>query len=679
MHTRAVCFCMVALAMVAKSAVGVTVTFQEGIAGYVGTSDTFVQQAAPTANNGALERSEWDSDDPSGTGQDNVALLRFDNIIGSGPGQIPIGSQITSATLAYTVFDSGNAGDLHEAAVNWNESTSWNTLGASPGVQPSDYGDFVALMGGSIGTLSVPVTASLAKWTADPASNRGWFVLPTGAGGVEFRSSEYLATPTLRPRLTVIYNAGPAEPSLVRRPYLQKGTPTSMTFCWRTDFATDTALYCGVSPDQLIKVAENSSLVVDHVVTLNGLQPSTTIYYAVGTTSQMLAGGDAEHRFTTSPVFGSKTQFGVWVVGDSGTGDANQTSVRDAMLAETAGDPPELYIHVGDMAYEAGTDIEFTNNFFAPYRDILRNTICWPTLGNHEGYSANSATQTGPYYQAYVLPIAAEAGGLASGTEAYYSFDYANVHFICLDSHDTPRTPGSPMLVWLAADLAATDQDWIIAFWHHPPYSKGTHDSDDQFDSEGRLVEMREYVLPVMEAGGVDLVLAGHSHVYERSFLVDGAYDTPTTSAGHIVDGGDGRISGSGAYRKMTGLGGHGGAVYVVAGHGGRDLGGAGGHPLMYFTEFDFGSCLLTINGNTLAMKNIRHDGVISDQFDLIKTPPGDIDIDGDVDSVDLALFVKVLLAMEVDPGRIDRSDLDGNGVADGADTQLFVEALLNP
>ena len=63
-------------------------------------------------------------------------------------------------------------------------------------------------------------------------------------------------------------------------------------------------------------------------------------------------------------------------------------------------------------------------------------------------------------------------------------------------------------MTWLKADLAATTQPWIIAFWHHPPYSKGSHDSD----TEVRHVEMREAALPVLEAGGVDLMLSGHTH-----------------------------------------------------------------------------------------------------------------------------------------------------------------------
>ena len=76
------------------------------------------------------------------------------------------------------------------------------------------------------------------------------------------------------------------------------------------------------------------------------------------------------------------------------------------------------------------------------------------------------------------------------------------------------------MMTWLNADLADTTAQWIVAFFHHPTYTKGTHDSD----REGRLVDMRQNFLPILEAGGVDLILTGHSHVYERSYFVDGHY-----------------------------------------------------------------------------------------------------------------------------------------------------------
>ena len=155
---------------------------------------------------------------------------------------------------------------------------------------------------------------------------------------------------------------------------------------------------------------------------------------------------------------------------------------------------------------------------------MLRKSVLWPVLGNHDAVSSNSQLQSGPYFDLFTLPGAGEAGGSSSGTEAYYSFDYGNIHFVALDSQGSSRTPGGDQLLWLDLDLSETTQDWIIAFWHHPPYSKGAHDSDVEL----RQVEMRENALPILESRGVDLVLCGHSHNYERSFLIDGHYgDSP--------------------------------------------------------------------------------------------------------------------------------------------------------
>ena len=56
----------------------------------------------------------------------------------------------------------------------------------------------------------------------------------------------------------------------------------------------------------------------------------------------------------------------------------------------------DCYIHVGDMAYTKGTDVEFQGKFFSVYSPLLRNTVCWPSMGNHEGHSSDSPSQTGP-------------------------------------------------------------------------------------------------------------------------------------------------------------------------------------------------------------------------------------------------------------------------------------------
>ena len=212
-------------------------------------------------------------------------------------------------------------------------------------------------------------------------------------------------------------------------------------------------------------------------------------------------------------------------------------------------------------------------------------------------------------------------GGVPSGTEAYYSFDFGNIHFICLNSYDVDRAPGSTMLTWLEHDLMNTVQDWTVAFWHHPPYSKGSHDSD----SEGRMSDMRENALPILEDWGVDLVLSGHSHSYERSYLLDSHYETSNTlTEAMVADSGDGRIDGNGSYNKPTaGPATHEGAVYVVAGSSGKAGPGPLDHPAMYRSVQVLGSLVLDIEGDRLEAKFIDDQGTLRDYFTIAKGAAG--------------------------------------------------------
>ena len=403
---------------------------------------------------------------------------------------------------------------------------------------------------------------------------------------------------------------------LERAPYLQLVTTDSATVAWKTWTDSTGEVRWGSSPDALDQSAVSPVTATRHAVQIDGLEPDSRTWYAVYSGATLLAGGE-DHYIRTAPPTGTIKPLRMWVVGDSGTGSLAQLRVRDALVEQIRG-APDLFLHLGDMAYGDGEEGQFTWNFYAPYADILRNTPVWPTMGNHEGHTSVSATESGPYYDGYVLPRGGEAGGLPSGTEAYYSFDWANVHFVVLDSHQSPRGVDDAMLTWMAEDLASTQQDWLIAFWHHPPYSKGTHDSD----SEGSLVDMRENALPILEAAGVDLVLGGHSHIYERSYLLDGAYQTPSTAEG-IVDAGDGHPDGDGAYSKPTGLAAHEGAVYVVAGHGGTGVGQAAVHPLMQTWEVANGSVLLDLEADVLHLRNIRQDGAITDEAVLMKGEAG--------------------------------------------------------
>ena len=128
--------------------------------------------------------------------------------------------------------------------------------------------------------------------------------------------------------------------------------------------------------------------------------------------------------------------------------------------------PLDIYLHVGDMVYSKGTDHGFERAFFKPYRLTLRNTVCWPAMGNREGATFNGNTIIGPCCDCYVLPTRGEASAVASGSEFHYSFDYGNVHFIAITSDDLDRFPTAPVARRLKADFGQTGADWIFAHWH---------------------------------------------------------------------------------------------------------------------------------------------------------------------------------------------------------------------
>jgi Calcineurin-like phosphoesterase len=447
-------------------------------------------------------------------------------------------------------------------------------------------------------------------------------------------------------------------PSLLERPpYLQNGTPGSVVVRWRTTVATDTVLLWGDAPGNLVHSIAMPAPTTEHEVEISGLAPETRAYYAVGDSTGAFAGDDADHFFTTLPLPGSRRPVRIWAVGDSGECAASQQGcidagdVRDAYLSFAGSDLADVWLMLGDNAYSTGTDQQYTDGLFAVYSQVLRNTILWPVPGNHEFGASDSPSQTGPYYQAFTLPTGSGAAGFPSGTEAYYSFDYGNVHFVALDSHDTDRSaPASPetnvcapgqggaMYQWLCADLASTSADFIIAYWHHPPYTKGSHDSDDASDSGGRMRDMRERFLPVLEAYGVDLQLTGHSHAYERSVLLDGHYGVSSSYDPllHAVDPGDGDPAGDGAYLKSAvGPVAHEGTVYSVVGSSSKTSGGPLNHPVMTVSLNALGSMIVDVVGRQLDARFLDDGGSVRDHFRLVKGPPlpecaNGLDDDGD-------------------------------------------------
>jgi hypothetical protein len=192
-----------------------TTSFQEGAAGYAGTQDTHVRADNVGTSFGGDAVILADGDTTGG--QPSQALVRFDNLFGGGPGQIPLGSTIVGATLTLSTTDGSAATmNLHEMLQTWTETATFTSLGS--GVSADNVEAKSSILDSFIPTtagqpMDFDVTASLQAWLTNPSQNFGWVILPTGTDGYQFASSEN-GTSGLRPLLTVQYlTAAVPEPS----------------------------------------------------------------------------------------------------------------------------------------------------------------------------------------------------------------------------------------------------------------------------------------------------------------------------------------------------------------------------------------------------------------------------------------------------------------------------------
>lgn len=422
-------------------------------------------------------------------------------------------------------------------------------------------------------------------------------------------------------------------PSLIRSPYLQVATEHSMTIRWRTDMLDVSFVRYGTHPGKLDQIAGNDYRTSEHIVTLNGLQPETRYYYLIEGFRDTLQ-GDANNYFSTLPPQGKAGKYRIGVYGDCGSISTNQSDARDQFVKYLGNDYLNAWILLGDNAYSFGKDYEYQGHFFNVYKDnLLKKSPLFPAPGNHdyqdEPYAAEVAQRSGEiaYYRNFSMPTKGESGGVPSHTSAYYSFDIGNAHFISMDSQGSQENgkrlfdTTSTQVLWVKRDLEANkDKEWIIVYWHHPPYSMGSHNSD----RESQMVKIRENFIPILERYGVDLILCGHSHSYERSKLMNGHYgmEASFNPAVHLLSNSSGYFDGSENscpyIKDESGKG----TVYVVSGSSSRTdhKQATFPHDALPFASIDYvGASLLEIEDNRLDFKWICEDGKIRDNFTIMK------------------------------------------------------------
>ncbi|MCF2447231.1 metallophosphoesterase [Dyadobacter sp. CY345] len=423
----------------------------------------------------------------------------------------------------------------------------------------------------------------------------------------------------------------PSYGQLIRGPYLQVATSISMVIRWRTDVAATSRVQFGNTSNNLDKKIEDNALVTEHEIKLTGLTPMTKYFYSIGSLSTVYQ-GDPNNYFETTPIPGTKGKYRFGVLGDCGTNSAFQGNVRDQLTNYLGKDYMNALLLLGDNAYSQGKDPEYQSNFFNHYKDnFLKKFPVFPTPGNHDYGNDDPNRQIDhkiPYYDIFTLPVKGESGGVPSENEAYYSYDYGNVHFLSLDSYGKEDqstrlydTLGK-QVQWIKADLAANkNKDWVVAYWHHPPFSLGSRNGETEND----MIKIRENFIRILERNGVDLILCGHSHVYERTRLIQGFYNYSGSfnNAVHNVSQSSGKYDGSDnscTYIKSSNA--NKGTVYVVTGSAGQLGSPSPGfpHKAMYYSNAELGgSLMLEVEGNRLDAKWVGIDGQIRDKFTIVK------------------------------------------------------------
>ena len=177
------------------------------------------------------------------------------------------------------------------------------------------------------------------------------------------------------------------------------------------------------------------------------------------------------------------------VIGDSGTGGSAQIRVAERLEAARKLFPFTFTLMLGDNLYGSERPDDFVDKFERPYKVLLDAGVkFYAALGNHDDPNQR-------FYKPFNM-----------NGERYYSFKapQGSVRFFALDSNYMDKA----QLDWLEKELAASDSEWKICFFHHPLYSSG--------DTHGSDTALREQLEPLFLKHSVDLVLTGHEHFYER-------------------------------------------------------------------------------------------------------------------------------------------------------------------
>lgn len=288
-----------------------------------------------------------------------------------------------------------------------------------------------------------------------------------------------------------------------RYPVVQRPNQTSATIAWRRANASSGKLYLGTAPGVWFDSVATTTATQKHHFDLAGLQPNIKYYYQVKSTAPNDTFVSAVEHFYTSPL-DRASEISFLAYGDCGYNNTTQHTVKALMETEIV----DFAIVTGDI--DQGNGDDYDNVFFGVYKDMLKQDCHFTCIGNHDTYADNAATYLDDFYLFSNNP---------ANTERYYSFEWGNSKFICLDAN-LPYTTGSDQHDWMLDELKCNDKKWLIVFFHQPPWTNAwSLDYYVPFTPYFRYQgdeDMRTDLVPNFELYGVDFVVNGHSHCYQR-------------------------------------------------------------------------------------------------------------------------------------------------------------------
>ena len=304
--------------------------------------------------------------------------------------------------------------------------------------------------------------------------------------------------------------------NIVRGPSIQSTSSTSTKIAWRTHAPTTSVVEYGPTPELGLKV-ENDTPKTDHALQLTGLKPGETYHYRVGGVAE----GGARYSQTASfKTLKTSGPVKLMLLGDTGRGNLIQNQIATLLRSED----PNAVIIAGDLVYP-----DFVPNYedfrhFSVYKEQMKSIPFFPTIGNHDLYQGDSH-----YISAFHLPTNnlptlglkhPEMPYRFSGTEHFYSFDVGDVHVSVLYNpwyahHNFSKDTNQ--LHWLTNDLAQTSKPWKMLLTHFPVASSSGHGwSSYDGNPLPDTYDFGNTIYPIVAKYDVDLMMAGHSHAFEK-------------------------------------------------------------------------------------------------------------------------------------------------------------------